>query len=111
MHFLLVNLYGQPYTKEGAKETKAIPLKLTLDLEEIPTRNTVEEVYNSCLLYTSHVGEGSISQCKSGSIRYGSRNISYCIMNDSVYNIGRCTMGGRVRGLETSSIYDTVQII
>ena len=42
MHFLLVNLYGQPYTKEGAKETKAIPLKLTLDLEEIPTRNTVE---------------------------------------------------------------------
>lgn len=49
MHFLLVNLYGQPYTKEGAKETKAIPLKLTLDLEEIPTRNTVEEVYNSIL--------------------------------------------------------------
>lgn len=49
MHFLLVNLYGQPYTKEGAKGTKAIPLKLTLDLEEIPTRNTVEEVYNSIL--------------------------------------------------------------
>lgn len=49
MHFLLVNLYGQPYTKEGAKSTKAVPLKLTLDLEEIPTRNTVEEVYNSIL--------------------------------------------------------------
>ena len=49
MHFLLVNLYGKPYTKEGAKETKAVPLKLTLDLEEIPTRNTVEEVYSSIL--------------------------------------------------------------
>lgn len=49
MHFLLVNLYGQPYTKEGAKDTKAIPLKLSLDLEEIPTRNTVEEVYLSIL--------------------------------------------------------------
>ncbi|WP_294470266.1 RagB/SusD family nutrient uptake outer membrane protein [uncultured Bacteroides sp.] len=49
MHFLLVNLYGQPYTKEGAPSSKAIPLKLSLDLEEIPTRNTVEEVYTSIL--------------------------------------------------------------
>ena len=40
MHFLLVNLYGQPYTKEGAPTSKAIPLKLSLDLEEMPTRNT-----------------------------------------------------------------------
>ena len=49
MHFLLVNFYGQPYTKEGAPKTKSIPLKLTLDLEEIPSRNTVEEVYTSIL--------------------------------------------------------------
>lgn len=49
MHFLLVNLYGQPYTKEGAPDTKAVPLKLTLDLEEIPTRSTVKEVYTSIL--------------------------------------------------------------
>ena len=34
MHFLLANLYGQPYTKDGAPATKAIPLKLTLNLEE-----------------------------------------------------------------------------
>lgn len=49
MHFLLVNLYGQPYTKKGAPDSKAIPLKLSLDLEEMPTRNTVEEVYTSIL--------------------------------------------------------------
>ena len=49
MHFLLVNLYGQPYTKEGAPTSKAIPLKLSLDLEEMPTRNTVEEIYASIL--------------------------------------------------------------
>ena len=49
MHFLLVNLYGQPYTKDGAPQTKAVPLKLTLDLEELPTRNTVEEIYTSIL--------------------------------------------------------------
>lgn len=49
MHFILVNLYGQPYTKAGALETKAIPLKLDLDLEGVPTKNTVEEIYTSIL--------------------------------------------------------------
>ena len=44
LHFILVNLYGQPYTKDGAPETKAIPLKLSVDLEEVPSRNTVKEV-------------------------------------------------------------------
>ena len=34
MHFILVNLYGQPYTATGALETKAVPLKLNTDLEE-----------------------------------------------------------------------------
>ena len=47
MHFLLVNLYGQPYTKPGALDTKAIPLKLDVDLEKVLTRQTVSEVYAS----------------------------------------------------------------
>lgn len=47
MHFLLVNLYGQPYTKPGALETKSIPLKLDTDLEKVLSRNTVKEVYSS----------------------------------------------------------------
>lgn len=33
MHFILVNLHGQPYTKPGAPATKSIPLKLDTDLE------------------------------------------------------------------------------
>lgn len=45
MHFLLVNLYGQPYTKPGALDTKSIPLKLDTDLEKVLTRQTVGEVY------------------------------------------------------------------
>ena len=49
MHFLLVNLYGQPYSKAGAPDTKAIPLKRNIDLEEIPSRNTVKEIYTSVL--------------------------------------------------------------
>lgn len=49
MHFLLVNLYGQPYTKDGAMETKAIPIKWDLDLEATPSRNTVKEVYAAIL--------------------------------------------------------------
>ncbi len=47
MHFLLVNLYGQPYTKPGALETNSIPLKLDTDLEKVLTRQTVAEVYSS----------------------------------------------------------------
>lgn len=47
VHFLLVNLYGQPYTKEGALDTKSVPLKLDTDLEKVLKRNTVEEVYTS----------------------------------------------------------------
>ncbi|MDU2329804.1 MAG: RagB/SusD family nutrient uptake outer membrane protein [Prevotella bivia] len=48
-HFTLVNLYGQPYTKSGAPETKAIPIKTSTDLETTPERNTVGEVYTQIL--------------------------------------------------------------
>lgn len=48
-HFLLANLYGQPYTKEGAPDTKAVPLKLNVDLEGVPARNTLKDVYTSIL--------------------------------------------------------------
>lgn len=47
MHFMLVNLHGQPYTKPGALTTKSVPLKLDNDLEGLLSRNTVEEVYTS----------------------------------------------------------------
>lgn len=49
MHFSLVNLFGQPYTKPGATETKSIPLKFDTDLEKVLGRNTVGEVYESIL--------------------------------------------------------------
>lgn len=47
MHFILVNLYGQPYNKEGALGTKSIPLKLDTDIETTLRRNTLQEVYAS----------------------------------------------------------------
>ena len=49
MHFILVNLYGQPYTLAGALDTKSVPLKLDTDLEKVLSRNTVAEVYSSIL--------------------------------------------------------------
>lgn len=49
IHFKLVNLYGQPYTRPGALDTKAIPLKLNSDVNEVLSRNTVGEVYQSIL--------------------------------------------------------------
>ena len=48
-HFILVNFYGQPYTKEGGPESKSIPLKWDLDLEGTPSRNTVKEIYTAIL--------------------------------------------------------------
>lgn len=49
IHFVLANLFGQPYTKSGALETKAVPLKFSTDLEERAKRNTVGEIYTSVL--------------------------------------------------------------
>lgn len=49
MHFLLVNLHGEPYTKEGAKATKAIPIVLDTDTEKERKRNSVEECYTAIL--------------------------------------------------------------
>lgn len=49
MHFLLVNLYGEPYTNSDPATSKAIPLKLDSNEEAILSRNTVGEVYSSIL--------------------------------------------------------------
>ena len=49
VHFLLVNLYGEPYTHCDPATSKAIPLKLNSDTEAVLTRNTVGEVYSSIL--------------------------------------------------------------
>lgn len=49
MHFLLVNLYGEPYTHCDPATSKAIPLKLNSDTETTLSRNTVAEVYSSIL--------------------------------------------------------------
>lgn len=57
MHFILVNLYGQPYTKPGATESKAVPLKLDTDMEKQLFRNTVSEIYTSVLDDLKHAEE------------------------------------------------------
>lgn len=49
MHFLLVNLYGEPYTKAEGPESKAVPLKWDMDLEGTPERVTVKEIYDAVL--------------------------------------------------------------
>jgi len=50
MHFLLVNLFGEPYTSlADPYSSKAIPLKLSTDSYEILTRSTVGDVYDQIL--------------------------------------------------------------
>ena len=49
-HFLLANLYGEPYNKAADVTTsKAVPLKLSSDVEEIPFRDTLDKIYESIL--------------------------------------------------------------
>lgn len=49
MHFNLANLYGQPYTRPGALDSKAVPLKLNSDINGVLKRNTVREVFAAVL--------------------------------------------------------------
>ena len=49
MHYILVNLYADPYTHCDPATTKGIPLKLNSDVKAVLSRNTVAEVYASIL--------------------------------------------------------------
>lgn len=49
MHFVLVNLYGEPYTHCDPATSKSVPLKLNSDVNAMLSRNTVGEVYASIL--------------------------------------------------------------
>ncbi len=49
MHFILVNLYAEPYTHCDPANTAGIPLKLDSDVDKVLSRSTVAEVYSSIL--------------------------------------------------------------
>jgi len=47
VYFQMGNLFGRPYNQ--GTENLSVPLKLTSDIEEIPDRNTVGEVYDQVI--------------------------------------------------------------
>lgn len=49
MHFILVNLYGEPYTNCDPATSKAVPLKLNSSVEETLYRNTVGDIYDAII--------------------------------------------------------------
>ena len=50
MHFLLVNLFADPYTAvEDPYSVKAIPLKLNTESEDVLPRNTIGEVFDQII--------------------------------------------------------------
>lgn len=49
MHFLLVNLYAEPYTACDPSTTRGIPLQFGADLDEVLKCSSVEKVYSSIL--------------------------------------------------------------
>ncbi len=56
MHFLLVNLYAEPYTHCNPETTKGVPIKLDTDINSVLARSTVAAVYRQVL--------GDIAQAK-----------------------------------------------
>ena len=48
-HFLLVNLYAEPYTHCNPRETRGVPMLLKADVNAIPGSSSVEAVYNQIL--------------------------------------------------------------
>lgn len=78
MHFVLANLFGQPYTKPGAVDTKAVPLKFSTDLEERAQRNTVGEIYAS-VLEDMKTAEGLLNVEKWDDITLSYRFTTLCI--------------------------------
>lgn len=49
MHFLLVNLYAEPYTACNPSATRGIPLQLKADVNAMLTCSTVSDVYESII--------------------------------------------------------------
>lgn len=50
MHFLLVNLYGEPYTAlDDPYSSKAVPLKLDTDPYSVLSRNTVGDIFDQII--------------------------------------------------------------
>ena len=48
-HFLLVNLYAEPYTHCAPSQTRGVPMLLEADVNAIPGSSSVETVYNQIL--------------------------------------------------------------
>ncbi len=48
-HFLLVNLYAEPYTHCNPAETRGVPVQLVADVNAVPRSSSVEKVYESVL--------------------------------------------------------------
>lgn len=48
-HFLLVNLYAEPYTHCQPATTRGVPMQLTADVNAIPGSSSVEAIYQQVL--------------------------------------------------------------
>lgn len=91
MHFILANLYAQPYTKTDAPNSRAIPLKLDIDLEGTPSKNTLEEVYQSIISdINSAINSMTVEQWTSPEYSYRfAKNSAYAFASRVYLYMGR----------------------
>lgn len=83
-YFLLVNLYGKPYTAETAKDNLGVPVKLSEFVEDKEyVRNSVQEVYDQVLADLS-VAEQSLQKTTAPSIYHPDLAATY-LLKSRVY--------------------------
>ncbi len=85
MHFLLVNLYGEPYTAlADPYSSKAVPLKLDTDPYNVLSRNTVGEIYDQ-IISDMNRAEQLLNVEDWGEYRYRFNTLSVDALRSRVY--------------------------
>ena len=86
MHFLLVNLFGEPYTAVADPySVKAIPLKLNTESEDVLPRNTLGEVFDQIISDLDNAARYmNIEQWQTG-LHYRFNTVSVDALRSRVY--------------------------
>jgi hypothetical protein len=79
-HFILVNIFGKPYTLQGINPTTelGVPLILSYDATAKPKRNTLKETYDTII--ADLIQAAALMQSDKSSV-YASKEVAYALLS------------------------------
>ncbi len=77
LYFTLNNLFGRPYV-QSPESNPGIPLKLTSDINDFPSRNSVKEVYDQVV---KDLEKGASLMASEKSSIYASKEVAYAMLS------------------------------